>query len=117
MQVHFEDLKVWQKGLRLVKDIYALTKDFPKDEMYGLTSQLRRAAVSIPVNIAEGKGRRSSKEFIQFLYTARGSAFELMTLLKIAADLGYCDAVVTKSCLDQCSEITAMLHGLIGAQK
>lgn len=73
MQEQFENLQVWQKGITLVKQVYKVTRNFPKDEQFGLISQIRRAAVSIPVNIAEGKGRYHKKEYIQFLYTARGS--------------------------------------------
>jgi four helix bundle protein len=85
----YRDIKVWQKAIELVVDIYSSTRCFPKEEMYGLVSQLRRAAVSIPSNVAEGKGRRTDKEFLQFLHHARGSVFEVETQLAIAGLLGY----------------------------
>ena len=80
----FKDLFVWQKGIELVNDIYKLTKQFPEDEVYGLTSQIRRAAISIPANIAEGCGRGTTKNYIQFLEISRGSLLELETLIIIA---------------------------------
>ena len=83
------DLKVWQDAMELVKDVYRITKGFPKEEIYGLTTQMRRAAVSIPSNIAEGAARNSTKEFIQFLAISRGSLSELETQLLIAQNLGY----------------------------
>jgi len=91
----YADLEVWNTAMELVVRIYQLTRQFPKDEMYGLTSQLRRAAVSVPSNSAEGKGRSSDKELIQFLCHARGSLFEIETQLKIVERLGY---VRTEEC-------------------
>jgi four helix bundle protein len=88
MRTH-KDLDVWKNGVELVKKIYATTSDFPKEEMYGLTSQIRRSAISIPSNIAEGSARNSTREFIQFLYFALGSTAELETQLLISKDLGY----------------------------
>jgi len=85
----FEKLEVWQQSMRLVKAIYDLTKAFPKDEIYGLTSQMRRAAVSIPSNIAEGSARAGRKEYAYFINIAKGSLAELDTQLKIAVMLGY----------------------------
>jgi four helix bundle protein len=82
-------LRVWQEGISVVKDIYALTDDWPKREIFGLTSQVRRAAVSIPANIAEGKGRGSNAEIARFARIALGSAYELDTLLEIASELGF----------------------------
>jgi len=87
----FRDLRVWQKGVDLVKEIYTITKSFPSDELYGLTSQMRRAAVSIPSNIAEGFRRKGAKEFKQFLTIALGSCSELETQTVIAHELGYID--------------------------
>jgi four helix bundle protein len=92
----YRDLIAWQKSTRLALDIYRSTQAFPKDELYGLTSQMRRAAVSIASNIAEGKGRFSRKEFVQFLYRARGSLLELETQLFIAGELGYVDQAAGK---------------------
>jgi len=88
MKTH-RDLDVWKESLELVTQLYELTKRFPKDEIYGLTSQIRRSAVSIPANIAEGAARSSKKEFIQFLYIALGSLSELETELIIAKNLNY----------------------------
>ena len=86
-----QDLKVWQMSIRLVKEIYAITATFPKDETYGLMSQMRRAAISIPSNIAEGAARTGTREFIQFIGIARGSLSELETQLHIARELGFID--------------------------
>ena len=88
----FRDLKVWQKGVELVKEIYKITKNFPKEELYGLSSQMRRASVSIPSNIAEGFRRRYAKEYKQFLRIALGSCAELETQVVIAKELKYIDA-------------------------
>ena len=85
----FKDLDVWRKSIELTEKIYCLTADFPKEELYGLTSQMRRSAVSIPSNIAEGSSRAGSKELLQFLSIARGSAAELETQIIIAGRLGY----------------------------
>jgi len=89
MGMRFEDLQVWQKGMQLVKMIYLLTQEFPNSELYALTSQIRRSAISIPSNIAEGKGRGSIKEFINFLHISLGSLYELQTQLYLAKDLNY----------------------------
>ena len=88
MRKHHE-LKAWQEAMELVKEIYRVTRDFPKEEIYGLVSQMRRAAVSIPSNIGEGAARGGDREFIQFLIIARGSLSELETQLLISNDLGY----------------------------
>ena len=82
-------MKAWQEAMELVKEIYRVTRDFPKEEIYGLVSQMRRAAVSIPSNISEGAARGGDREFIQFLIIARGSLSELETQLLISNDLGY----------------------------
>jgi four helix bundle protein len=86
---NYEKLEVWKDGIELVKDIYKITLQFPKDEAYGLTSQLRRAAVSVPANIAEGHGRGTKKDFRQFLYITKGSLQELSTLIHVARLLNY----------------------------
>lgn len=83
------ELKIWQRSRILVKEVYQLTELFPKNQQYGLTSQIQRAAVSIPSNIAEGAGRTSQKKFMRFLNIANGSAFELETQLFLGSDLGY----------------------------
>ena len=95
--------------MQLVLDVYSLTSEFPKEEIYGLTSQIRRSAVSIPSNIAEGAARGSRKEFSQFLYVALGSLAELETQLLIAQDLGY----IQELDHDTLSEIRRMINGLI----
>ena len=84
-----KDLDVWKQSIQLVKQIYKMTQIFPKHEIYGLTNQIRRAAVSVPSNIAEGAGRNSDKEFIQFLHISLGSLAEVETQLIIAAEIGY----------------------------
>ena len=88
----YRDLIAWRKAMDLVTDIYRVTQSFPRDELYGLTSQLRRAAVSVPSNIAEGQARFSRKEFHQFLSHARGSLVETETQLMIAQNLDYLDS-------------------------
>src|SRR5260370_7800106 len=85
----FRDLRVWQEAMKLTTEIYKSTTNFPKHELYGLSQQVRRAAVSVPSNIAEGKGHRSDKEFVHFLLHARGSLLELQTPLLIAKKLQY----------------------------
>ncbi len=91
MTQSFRDLVMWQRSMQLTVTVYQLTKDFPRDELYGLTGQIRRAAVSLPSNIAEGHGRLNSGEFKQFLGVARGSNSELQTQLEIARALGMGD--------------------------
>ena len=108
----YKDLVVWQKGITLVKHIYELTQSFPAEEKYGLASQMRRAAVSIPSNIAEGQARHTTGEFIQFLSHAEGSIAELDTQLIIAVDLGYCENVKAESILQLISQLRKMLNSL-----
>ncbi len=103
---------VWQKAMKLVRDIYLLTRSFPSDERFGLVSQMRRAAVSIPSNIAEGQARHTTGEFIQFISHAEGSVAEVDTQLLIAVDLGYCDEEASKSSFDLLLELRKMLNGL-----
>jgi four helix bundle protein len=86
---NYHELKIWQEGRKLVKTVYSKTANFPKEEMYGLTSQIRRAAISIPSNIAEGTGRTSDKEFQRFLDFAIGSLFEVETQIILANDLNF----------------------------
>jgi len=109
---NFKKLNVWQKGRDLVKKIYLSTKKFPKEELYGLTSQIRRAAVSIPSNIAEGAGRNSEKEFSRFLDIANGSAFELETQIILSFDLEYITETEMNSILNLIEEIQKMIYGL-----
>ncbi|OAA30176.1 hypothetical protein AT15_00440 [Kosmotoga arenicorallina S304] len=109
----FKELDLWEKSIELVTDIYSLTKKFPKSEIYGLTMQMRRAAVSIPSNIAEGNGRGSSKEFIQFLIVSRGSLTELMTQVEISKRLGFIPKDESKDLLEKMERIMMMLNKLI----
>ena len=106
------DLVAWQKAMKLVKEIYRVTRDFPRDEIYGLTNQIRRAAVSVPSNLAEGHGRFSRKEFRQFIGRARGSLLEVETQLEIARDLGYLNDSAASELLAQASEVARVLNGL-----
>jgi four helix bundle protein len=113
MSDSYRDLIAWQKAKTLALDVYVCTRKFPKDEIYGLTSQMRRAAVSIPSNIAEGKGRYSRKEFVQFLYIARGSLLELVTQLCIAHEFAYIDLPAFKHLDQTTEELGRILNGLI----
>jgi len=113
----YRDLAVWKKSMAFVLDIYRDTQTFPKIETYGLTSQLRRAAVSVPSNIAEGQARRSTGEFKQFLGNARGSLTEVETQILISRDLGYLENQVSEKLLDATAEIGRMLNGLLAALK
>jgi len=105
-------LIVWQKAMDLVTSIYNLTKRFPKDETYGLTNQMRRAAVSIPSNIAEGQGRDSTKEFLHHLSIAYGSLMEVETQILIAENLNYLNKDETKVILNNAAEIGRLINGL-----
>ncbi len=113
MQGTYEDLKVWRRAMDLVLEVYRSTGSFPKQEIYGLTSQMRRAAVSVPSNIAEGKGRYSSKELLQFLFHARGSLLELQTQITIGRELGFLAAPEGKKLTDLASEVGRLLNGLV----
>ena len=106
-----KDLDAWKKAIELVEVVYSVTEAFPKTEMYGLTNQLRRAAVSIPSNIAEGAARSSTKEFIQFLHVALGSVSEVETQLIIAQRLDYLSDV--KSIEEQIEAVRRLILGLI----
>lgn len=109
----YKELDVWIKTRAFVKEIYIVTKDFPQDEMFGLTSQMRRCAISIPSNIAEGYGRQYKKETIQFFHIARGSLYELETQLYISADLAYLSASKLAQMILQLEECRKLLSGLI----
>jgi len=111
----YRDLVVWQKAMALVSAVYKLTRAFPNSERFGLTSQIQRAAVSIPSNIAEGQGRLATKEFRQFLGIARGSLKELETHLLISIDLAYASPENVDPCLGLTDEIGRMLNALIKA--
>jgi four helix bundle protein len=106
-------LVVWQKAMALVTDVYRCTRAFPKEEIYGLRAQLRRAAISVPSNIAEGQGRVSTGEFKQFLGHARGSLLEIETQILIAETLGYVQPEQSEELIRQSSEIGRILNGLM----
>ncbi len=107
------DLKVWQESMSLVKMIYEISKKFPAEETYGLNSQIRRAAVSIPSNIAEGAARNGYKEFLQYLNISRGSLSEVETQLLIAKNLGYIEN--PDHILEQIDKVFGLLGGLINS--
>jgi four helix bundle protein len=111
----YKDLVAWQKSMDLVTATYRTTASFPRDELFGLTSQLRRAAVSIPSNIAEGQGRISEKEFRYFLGQARGSPMEVETQIQIAENLGYLKKEQTNPLLHSCAEVGRILKGLLAS--
>jgi four helix bundle protein len=111
----YRDLEVWQVAMKLVFEVYRGTATFPKQEMFGLTSQLRRAAVSVASNIAEGKGRFSDRELSQFLSVARGSVFEIETQVAIALELGLLAEPQGKKLLSRCAEVGRLLNGFIKA--
>jgi four helix bundle protein len=111
------DLIAWQKAMDFVMDVYGATKLLPRDEVYGLASQLRRAAMLIPTNIAEGQARFSAQEFHFFLSRARGSLVEVETQLIIAQNLGYISPEQGKNILDKAGELGRILNGLIGSIK
>jgi len=108
----YKDLLVWQKSMNLVTEIYKLSKSFPADEMYGLTCQIRRSAISIPSNIAEGSGRKSTADYIRFLYIATGSLYELQTQIEIALTLGYLKKTDFDKLYESSREIERMLSSL-----
>ena len=109
---NYRDLKVWQQGIDLVEQVYARTASFPSEEKFGLTAQVRRAAVSIPSNIAEGWGRGSTKDYMHFLRIARSSLLEVETQLIIAHRLGYIEEETLHTVLDQTEVESRMLLSL-----
>ncbi len=115
MGQHFKDLVVWQKAMEMVTEVYKLTDSFPKREVYSLTDQIRRAAVSVPSNIAEGQAHHNNREFVHFLRHSSGSLAELETQLNIAERLGYADATSTAQLLLRVHEVGRILSGLIGS--
>jgi len=110
---NFRDLIVWQRSMELSVQIYKITKQFPRDEIYGLTSQIRRAAVSIPSNIAEGQARGTDAAFANHVDIALGSTAELETQLNIASQVGYLDKSDLENIIKMIEEITKMLYGLL----
>jgi four helix bundle protein len=111
----YKDLEVWQRSMQLAEDCYRATADFPREEMYGMTAQIRRAANSIPANIAEGYGRDQTGAFVQFLRIAQGSARELETHLILAARVRLLREDVRNTLLDECERISKMLRSMIRA--
>jgi four helix bundle protein len=113
----YRELIAWQKAMQFVTEIYEATRAFPREELYGLSSQLRRAGVSVPSNIAEGQAHFSQREFHRFLSHARGSLVEIETQLMIAQNLGYLSATHARQLLDQAAELGRILNGLIASTK
>ncbi|MGL4502670.1 MAG: four helix bundle protein [Planktothrix sp.] len=109
----FKDLRIWQKGMDIAKQCYFLTKQFPKDELYGMVQQIRRSASSIPANISEGYGRRSSVEYKRFLNIAQGSINELQTHLFLAESVGLCEKKDIESLINDLQSETRMIISLI----
>jgi four helix bundle protein len=109
----YKDLQVWKKAVALVTDVYRETRSFPKEEVYALTSQIRRSASSVPANIAEGWGRGKTKEFCQFLRIARGSLLELETHLIVAGNLEYVPTDANEHLAAGIEEISKMLNALV----
>ena len=109
----YADLEVWQSALEFAVRVYQLTREYPREEIYGLTAQLRRAAVSVVSNIAEGKGRASDRELVQFLCHSRGSLFEIETQLELGKALGYGDKEAYLHLKNEAGKIGRMLNGLI----
>ncbi|MBL7161990.1 MAG: four helix bundle protein [Anaerolineales bacterium] len=111
--LNYRDLKIWQKGIELVKAVYLLTREFPKHELYGLTSQLQRSAVSVPSNIAEGQTRNSTPDFRRFLFIAQASLSEVDTHIVIAQELGYVEKEKGKEIEAQILELRRMIYALL----
>ncbi len=109
----FQDLRVWQLGIKIVKEIYRITENFPKNEIYGLTSQIRRSVISIPSNIAEGFRRYHNKEYRQFLFVALGSCAELETQIIIAKELSYINDDDKIKVLEKSDHLSRMISNLI----
>ena len=109
----FRDLIIWQRGINLVKDVYKETRNFPKEELYGLTNQIRRSAISIPSNISEGHIRQHRAEFRQCLNIALGSLAELETQIIIARELNYLSIEKSENLIDQMSSLGKMMRGLM----
>ncbi len=110
---NYRELIVWQKSMALAEMIYRISSPLPKEEIYGLQSQMRRAAVSIPANIAEGQARQSTGEFLQFLGIARGSLAELETLVILCGRLNFFPSESVENALKDCDEIGKLLTGLV----
>jgi four helix bundle protein len=112
MSKGYKDLRVWHQAMTLAEDVYEATKGFPQDERFGLTSQMRRAAVSVPSNIAEGRGRGTDAELIRFCGIAYGSVMELETQAELARRLGFLGGDDLSSVMENCAEVSRMLNAL-----
>jgi four helix bundle protein len=113
----FTDLEAWKEARIIVKMVYDCILSFPKDEMYGLQSQIKRSVISIPSNIAEGCGRSHPKDTVRFFYIARGSAYELETQLYLSYDLSFLDEITLNLLLEKLTKVRILLAGLINYQK
>ena len=111
----YRELKVWQEGMNLAEACYSITRQFPKEELYGMSSQLRRASASIPANVSEGYGRKSRKEYIHFLYVAQGSLKEVETHLLLSSRVKLASEKAIEPILAQCESVGKLLRGLIRA--
>lgn len=109
---HYRELIVWQKAMELVKLVYELTAKFPKEELFGLTGQMRRASVAVPSNIAEGQGRNTTKDFLRFIAIGYGSLLELETQTLISEMLKYLISEETNLLLEKCAEVGRLVNGL-----
>lgn len=110
---NFRDLKIWQLGMEIVFDIYKSTRTYPKEELYALVSQMRRAAISMPSNISEGFARQHNKEYAQFLYISLGSAAELETQIEISSKLNYIPEQLKNSLIEKIKQFSRMTTSLI----
>ncbi len=110
---NYKELKVWEKAYKLCLDIYTVTKHFPKEEIYGLNSQIRRSAVSIPSNITEGYGRKTTSEYVRFLYIAYGSVCELETQTMISGDLDYIKKEKLQELREELGDVKRMIKAMI----
>ncbi len=115
--MNFTDLNIWKEGNRLAVEIYKITKLFPRSEIFGTVSQLRRASSSISANIAEGFGRKGSKEFIQYLHQAKGSLYETQNLILLCQDIGYIEKSIAINILNQYELLAKMLNSFISKVK
>ena len=111
--ISYRDLIVWQKAMALAQQVYRLTEDLPKREAYGLVNQIRRAAVSVASNIAEGYGKLSDLQFRHFLGNARGSLYEMQTQLELGANIGYVNKETEGHLMAQCREVARLINGLL----
>ena len=110
---NFQKLEVWQVSMDLTTEIYQSTSKFPQNEVYGLTSQMRRSSISIPSNIAEGSGRRTNKEFVHFLSIANGSSYELQSQIRVSENIGYISEKTMDGLLEKLNSVQKMIYTLI----